>query len=148
MKPSMIIFVTSLVSLLAHAQVENYFSQKGVVLLAQCAHPSNTFDHGTYEVEDGYVIVNIFYKENVHTMLRVNRGSNYFSRVIVLSDDDFFPPFKFLKNILGTILKQYPSSNAKDEMERNMENMLKRTMEDWNGTDWALLIINLDYMSR
>ena len=143
----MIIFILTLSSLFVNAQLEGYFSKKGVVLLAQCAHPTNTFERGTYAVDDDFVIVDIFYKEGVHTRLRVNRGRYYFSQVSVVYDDDFVAPFSFLQTMLKIVLDQYKDSHAKDEIQRNLENMLQRKLQEWSGADWALFIINLDYYS-
>jgi hypothetical protein len=140
-----------LISAAASAQneaVENYFKNKGVVLLANCAHPSNTFEGGTYAVYDQYVIVDIAYTEGVHTKLRVDRQGYGFSRVFVLADNDFVHPFSFMKVVSDLALAQYKDSDAKNEVIRNLENMLNRELKDWKGTDWALLLVNLDYFSN
>ena len=151
MKKIIFILCTLALSAAANAQNEtigNYFKNKGVVLLANCAHPSNTFEGGTYSVYDQYVIVDIAYTEGIHTELRVDRLGYGFSRVSVLADNDFVHPFSFMKVITDIALAQYKDSDAKNEVVRNLENMLNRELKDWKGTDWALLLINLDYFSN
>ena len=151
MKARLIIFTLLLISAAANAQnevMENYFKNKGVVLLANCAHPSNTFEGGTYSVYDQYVIVDIAYSGGIYTELRLDRLGYGFSRVSVLKDNDFVHPFSFMKMITDLALAQYKDSDAKNEVIRNLENMLNRELKDWTGTDWALLLINLDYFSN
>ena len=148
MKALLFLITLSLLTSLADAQMDTYFSRKGVVLLAQCAHPTNTFESGTYDVEDGYVLVNIVYKGGIHTRLKVSRGKYYFTRISVLMDDDFVNPFSFLQSLLRIVLDQYKDSANKDEIQRNVENMVNRKLQEWTGSDWALFIINLDYFSN
>ncbi|MBN9384978.1 MAG: hypothetical protein J0H74_29755 [Chitinophagaceae bacterium] len=147
MKASFFILTLSLLSRYADAQIDDYFRQRGVMLLAQCAHPTNTFRNGAYQTEDGYVIVDIYYQEGVHTRLKIYRGDACFTGVAVLSDDDIFPPFRFLGSILKTLLQQYEDSEQRDELARQLESILRKRLEEWSGADWSLLIINLDYFS-
>lgn len=147
----LIIFALLLISAAANAQneaIEKYFKTKGVALLANCAHPSNTIVGGTYAVYDQYVIVDIAYTGGINTELRVDRLGYGFSRVSVLSDNDFVYPFSFMKAITDIALTQYKDSDAKNQVVRNLENMLNRELKDWKGTDWALLLVNLDYFSH
>src|SRR5713226_3754021 len=98
MKSLLLAALLSAAAPFARAQtLGNFFYNTGVKDLATCAHPTNHFDHGTYDLEDGYVIIDMFYTENVHTRVRLDQGAGslYFNRLRVLYDNDFVNPFVF-----------------------------------------------------
>ncbi|HTJ11249.1 MAG TPA: hypothetical protein VL547_04470 [Dinghuibacter sp.] len=135
----------------AHAQDDNvdaYFKNSGCALLAKIAHPSGTAEDLTYDVYSGYVLVDISYKGGTRTRLRVDRSGGGFSRVSVLYDNGFIAPFALVKLVADVALDQYQGSTSKNEIVRYLENSLDRELEDWNGSDWAALLVNLDYFSN
>ncbi len=132
--------------------MQNFFYSPGVADLAYCAHPANTFDHGTYDVESGYVIVDIYYKENVHTQLMIGRGIGnlYFNNLKVLYDDDFINPFVAFGLGSSFILELEKQTNAEDydKIKQSLIKYLGVDFENWNGADWTLFAINLDYEAK
>jgi hypothetical protein len=151
MKSRLIIFALLLSVTWANAQnekVETYFHNKGVALLANCAHPTGTIEGGTYSVDDQSVIVDIVYTGGTRTKLRLDRMGSGFSKVTVLYDNGIVPAFAFIKVVSDAILSQYKDSDAKNEIIRELENSLDKQLSDWSGADWALLLVDLDYFSN
>ena len=153
MKQSLIILTITLLFIGGSASAQNstmedYFQKRGVAILANYAHPTNTFQAGTYTVTDDYVIVDILYEGGIETKLKVYRQGEGFSRVSVLEDTDFVDPFACVKFISDAILEQCKDSDAKNEIVRAFENSLNKTLREFSRTDWALLVIDLDYLAN
>jgi sulfur relay (sulfurtransferase) DsrF/TusC family protein len=128
MKNAMLSLVALFLSLALRAQTadENlaaFFKNEGVVDLAQCAHPFNTYKQGYYTVYDSYVLVQIYYEDNYRIKLQIDRSGLFLSKITVLEDNDWAEAFSATKTIKDWLLDAIKDKNqdTKTLVQQNME---------------------------
>ena len=152
MKISLLILFLSSAFLHGTSQttMENYFHNSGVVNLAGFAHPSDTYLRGTHTFYDGFVIIDIFYADNYHTKLRVDLGGLfYFKKIEVLEDNDFISPFSGVELLMNLAIKAAKNQRKEyNQVVGYLANTLGKTVENWDGKDWTLCFLIMDYYSN
>lgn len=134
-----------------HAQsaMENFFHKPGVADLAQMAHPLNTFANGTYDIYDDYVIVDIVYNDNNSLRLQIDRGGLWgFRRIRVLYDSDNAPAFGGLWLLMSLAQEEAKKDPNYNKVVNYLSLFNGKQIDDWNGHDWALCLLILDYYGQ
>lgn len=123
-----------------------FFKTNGVSLLAFFAHPTNTYDGGSYTVYNDNIIVNIEY-ENYNTKLRINISNGFFSSIDVLADDDWAYPFLGM-TLIKIAADEYLLGTAEnDELKSKMEKYFRKKYDEFDGQDLALFALNVAFLS-
>ena len=119
--------------------LDNFFKYEAVELLAQLAHPSNDYERGTYTINNGYVLVNIYYKKYT-TRLKVYRNGNYFTDIEVLYDNDYVTPFT-----ATTLFKKVADLNDKDysSCRNNFQILFEKATKKMSGKELACFVLTL-----
>lgn len=125
----------------------DYFRYEGVELLALLAHPTNTFDSGSFSVEYNEVFVNIYYEEGYETKLKLYRSGSIFNKLVVLKDTDWWPPFTTLSLIKVVTDDLIRSIEFEDQqkVKSQLETTLRKKWYEFEGKDLALFALTADW---
>lgn len=107
----------------------DFMYQRGGKIVADLAHPTNSYTGCSYDFSSGGLIVTVRYKKGYQTKVFFYFKDNIFYQMSVLSDSDFFPPFlasEGMKNMLY------------DAVESEAPNMIKR-IESEIGRDFRYM---------
>lgn len=127
----------------------DFFHKPGVADLAQMAHPLNTFSSGNYTVYDDYVIVDVVYQDNNSLRLQIDRGGLWgFKKIRVLYDSDETPAFGGLWILMNLAQEQAKKDPNYNKVVNYLALFNGKEVADWNGHDWALCLLILDYYSQ
>ena len=130
----------------SNSSLSNFFKYQGVATLAGLAHPSNTYEYGTYVVNSDHAIVEIFYADNLYTKLKIDITNGMFTGIEVMRDNDFPAPF-FLISLLKEFADEaMKNSENKNETKSRLEEELGKLYYDFNGVDISLFVLNLEWM--
>jgi hypothetical protein len=151
------VFLSIAVIMLAIASSEaqstsSFFREEGVKCLAAAAHPTNGYSRGEYEEHSENVVrVKIWYKEGYTTELRVRREGRFFTRITVVSDTDWFPPFLAIEAIKDLV---YEIIRDEDEVGEDAEStvsaferLINRTVDEMTGENLACLALTLGWLA-
>jgi len=152
MKKYFFIVVASFICSFVKGQsINDYFRNKGILLLANYSHPSSEYKSGSYNARDSmnFVDVDIKYQDGNETLLRVYRSGIFFSKIDVINDSDIVPPFFAAAAIMNIVIKESKKDNQGDIQKtlKHMKTVSNTDPEHWDGKTWALFAINLDYYS-
>jgi hypothetical protein len=139
----------------AEAQsMSSFFREEGVRCLAAAAHPTNVYSRGEYVmVSENIVRVKIWYEEGYTTELRVRRDRDFFTRITVISDTDWAPPFlaiELIKYLLYEIIYDEDEDEVDEEMEsvlHRFEELVEETVDEMTGENLACLILTLCWLA-
>lgn len=161
MKKILIIACFLSLNTITHAQdATNYLKKRGASKLAFFAHLTNTFDpnNSSLNSDDNYYYLDLYYTDktndgsSIHTQVKLGKSNGIltFSSVNSTYDNDIIPPFLALLTGM-TVMLEAARQNNPEEYNRqlqNLHNYLRIEPEKWNGADWALFLINLDYTCK
>jgi hypothetical protein len=152
MKKTLLIAIALLTFAFAKGQnIDSYFQNKGVFLLAGCSHPTGTYQSGTFDGSQSsdFIIVDFKYQDGNETVLKVYRSGIFFSGIDVISDTDYVPPFLALQLVMNIVIEDAKKHNQEDVQKTlaYMKTIFDTDPEQWNGKTWALFALNLDYVS-
>lgn len=141
------IFFCCVASSLHSQSLTDYFKNRGVYTLAGLAHPSNVYQGGKFWIYDDYVIIDIYYENDVRTRVKLDYNGNYFNGVSVLYEGDWFPSFLGIKMIKNFLLELSESmdTEAKGQMQTTYERWLNKKFYEFTGEEMTLLIMTLDW---
>ena len=134
-------------TLCAQQSLSDFYNNTGKELLAQCAHPTNTYKSATVEFYDGYADVDILYEDGWETELNVYNNDLLFYKIVVVKNTDFVDAFWFLQKIVEEVRKHQDNQNYQ-KTQSDLEAALNRVIDDWNGRDWSLFLLNVLYRSN
>ena len=126
---------------------EHYLKTEGARTLAEMAHPTNTYVGGTYWTYSDHTIVEINYKENVTTKVRLDTYKGWVTDISVIYDNDWFPPFlgvEIIKDVVYEIAKE--EGQASNNLISNFESYLNKQFQSFSGTEVASLALSLEYL--
>ena len=132
-----------------------YIRDRGVNL-AEMIHTSNDFIRGSYANNSGYTDITVYTQDHffdrvITTKLRLVHGfgSLYFKDIIVLADNDITKPFDAFgvqAALLARVVKEVDRASY-DKIRYDLKKSFGQDFENWTGKQWAILALNLDYLS-
>lgn len=144
----------------AYSQViDRYFELRGVYQLSKAAHPTNDFISGTfdYDIKSQSIYIVIRSRDSFlggvsETKLQITQGFGglYFTNIIVISDTDPYPPFKYLESAMQTTVGILKSLNEDQYnlMRKGIMQSFGSDVNYWTGTTWGLIMLNMDYFDN
>ncbi len=125
--------------------MDDFFRSKGVGIVAECAHPTNTFVSGQFTVDDSYVWVRVDYKKRP-TIVKIFRDGNWFTGIDVIEDDDpWMSPFGAIENIKDLAI-DYIKNNS-NQQKSKFEQRINKTIANMNGKELTCLALTLEWWS-
>lgn len=118
--------------------------QRGGEIIANMAHPTNTYRGCYYEKNSDHLLVKLEYKKCVTELMFYVIG-DIFYKVEVLRDTDFYPTFKAVENIKSFLYQvmenEYPETVAA------IEEKIGTKVRDMNGKQLACMALTLSWLS-
>ena len=140
-----LLFLITITSNYSNAQsMSDYFKYEGVALLAGLAHPTNTYKSGSYSVYRDEVRVTIKY-ENYTTKLKIRRSGDFFTRVEVTSDTDWWPAFTASEIIKDLIIEALEEDRESREALSQLEKWFNKKLYDMTGTEMACVLLTVGW---
>ena len=124
--------------------MDSFFKYKGVKIISDCAHPTNTYVSGSYSVYDDYVWVKVQYLKRP-TIVKIYRSGSFFTGIYVIEDDDpWMSPFgaiELIKDIVYNII----TSDSDKKNQSLFEKKINKTISEMNGKDLTCLYLTLEW---
>lgn len=129
----------------ASSSMADFFKYEGVEILAGLAHPANTFKYAKHRVESNYVWVDIYYNDDLNTELKIERNGNFFTKIVVVYDNDFPAPF-FLTGFIKDMVWELIEDNSDTQTKNDFERKINKTISEMNGKDLACLKLTFNWL--
>lgn len=123
--------------------IDKFFEYEGVKLIADFAHPTNTFSSASFYVGYDHVAIGIYYEE-CYTEVKIIRDGDFFTNIQVIKDTDWFSPFAATGMIKDIIWDAINSDSDREELSKFEEKINKR-ISDMSGKDLTCLFLTLSW---
>lgn len=151
-----ICFLMSAMASSSQSMSDFFQNHGGVQDVGYCAHLTNDFNNGSYDVESNYVSVEVHFKdlnldENpiVSTVtLSIGSGILPFNGIQATYDNDYVGPFVALQLGCWYIQRLIEKSSPEqyNKTRQAMIQLLGTDPDNWSGAAWALFAMNLAYL--
>ena len=125
----------------------SFLKYEGVELLADLAHPSSTYEGGSYKIYDDGVIVDIHYADGYRTKVALYTNNGWFTDIKVISDNDWVRPFfgiELLKDVLYNMLKDGDAEQS-SKIQSAYENWFDKSIYDFSGKNITLVAMTYNW---
>lgn len=123
--------------------IDQFFQDHGISILANMAHPSNTFRSANWKVDNNKIWVDIYY-DYFNTELEITRSGNLFTDIKVLYDNDIVPPFGFIQLIKDTTISSGASEN---QAANQLSAYLQKKLSDMNGSEMTCMFLSGKFLT-
>lgn len=158
MKQLLVIICLLMSGIASRSQSMSDFFQNhgGVQDVGYCAHLTNDFNYGNYDIESNYVLVEVHFKDvnlddepiTTKVTLSIDSGILPFDGIQATYDNDYVDPFVALE--LGCwYIQRLIEKSSPEQYNRTRQAMIQLLGTDpnnWSGADWALFAMNLAYL--
>ena len=143
------------------SDLESFFKIRGIGLVASLAHPTNHLVEFQYQETPSLITINLIYKEGYHTKIAIGRIGNLLTSVNVIEDSDWINAFaattnykEIIERLLQEIDKRLEQKTEKtqkvihqSEIKIQIENLIKRKLDEADGKDFTLILLNFGWLN-
>lgn len=119
--------------------MDDFIRNEGGKLLAELAHPTNTFESGNFSVSASTITVNVYYEGGYYTSFEITRQGGFFTNIRIVADnDEWVSPFfmiSVLKDLAIDLFQSDPETVSK------IEQQIGKELSDMDGEELACLIL-------
>lgn len=143
----LILLFAIMLPLMGWSQSFEHFLGKGAAqVLAEMAHPFNTYDSYAYEVNSKGALVLLNYQEGYKTLVQLHCNGYFITRVEVIRDTDWATPFLAVDVIKRVLLKSMESSD--NETLQQACAMIGKQIGDMNGRELAAMVLTIRWLNQ
>lgn len=124
-----------------------FMERQGGKVIANIAHPTNTYKNCSYELTNSWVVATVYYTEGYSTKVMLYLEDGVFNKLSVLSDSDFFPPFLASEGIKNFLYDSLQSQSPTTIQE--LESAIGKSIRNMDGKDLCCVLFTIsfwDYM--
>lgn len=125
---------------------DRFMRNIGGEVIANIAHPSNTYSGCSYEIGEGNIIVTVSYREGYTTCVKLSAKGPIFYNLEVLSDSDFFPPFLASQGLKNVLYEVFESENP--DLIKNIESVVGRRIRDMDGYQLCCTMFTISFLNH
>ncbi len=141
----LIVLLVCSLTVKSQSDLEHFFKYKGVSLLAKLAHPTNTYESGTYNIQGNEIYIEINYTNSKMSLL-LRKDGTYVTNIDA-QDDDWLPPFFAIEMIKDFIVETAFDSEDKNKVISTLEKYFKTTLIKMSGEQIACVAMTLSLQS-
>lgn len=123
---------------------DNFMEQRGGEVIARMAHPMNTYESCSYQTRGNSILIKIEYKKCT-TELKFYAIGDIFYNLEVLSDTDFYPPFRAVQNIKSILYTMM--ENEFPETIVAIEDKIGTKIREMDGKQLACMAFTLAWLN-
>lgn len=127
---------------------ETFLKYEGVETLAGLAHPTSTFQSGSYTIYENALDVTMKFTDGVTTKVRLYVNKGWVSDMKVLYDNDWWPPFsgiELIKDVLYEMIKK--DMDTSNQVVQAFEQHLGRPIQNCSGKQFSGVVMTLAYFA-